>query len=186
MLIRVDEIPDAGRFLHFHWDDARLRRFLPEDDPFEFRLIRPLNVDLEIQIRTDHIHVAGTIKGTLQVNCHRCLQPVPWPLDEKVAVFLVEEEARESSEEIELEAKDLDYEFFDGMVIDVDALVVEQLFLALPVKILCSDHCRGLCPHCGVNRNEESCDCDKKTADSPFAALATIKVGLPGSSEDTH
>lgn len=184
MLIRVDEIPDAGRFLHFHWDDARLRRFLPEDDPFEFQLIRPLNVDLEIQKRTDHIHVAGTLKGTLQVNCHRCLQPVPWPLDEEVDVFLVEEEELEPSEEIELDAKDLDYEFFDGMVIDIDSLVVEQVFLALPVKILCSDNCRGLCPHCGTNLNEGPCSCEKKTGKSPFAALEAIKAHLSGSTED--
>jgi len=184
MRVRVDEIPEAGRFLHFHWDDAHFRQFLPPDDPFEFKLVRPLNVDLEVQKRTDHIHVQGTLKGTLQVNCHRCLQPVPWPLDEKVDVFLVEEEELEPSEEIELDAKDLDYEFFDGIVIDIDQLVVEQIFLALPVKILCSDNCRGLCPHCGANRNEESCECDKKTDKSPFAALEAIKARLAGSTED--
>ena len=184
MRVRVDEIPDAGRFLHFHWDDARLRRFLPADDPFEFKLVRPLNVDLEIQKRTDHFHVSGTLKGTLQVNCHRCLHAVPWPLDEKVDVFLVEEEELEPSEEIELDSKDLDYEFFDGMVIDIDLLVVEQIFLALPVKILCSDNCRGLCPRCGTNLNEEPCSCDKDTGKSPFAALEAIKARLAGSTED--
>ena len=184
MRIRVDEIPEAGRFLHFHWEDARLRQFLPADDPFEYKLVRPLNVDLEIQKRSDHIHVQGTLKGTLQVNCHRCLQPVSWPLNEKVDVFLVEEEELEPLEEIELDAKDLDYEFFDGIVIEIDQLVAEQIFLALPVKILCSEDCRGLCPHCGANLNEEPCDCEKNRGKSPFAALEAIKARLAGSTED--
>jgi len=99
-------------------------------------------------------------------------------------VFLVAEEELEPSEEIELDAKDLDYEFFDGVVIDLDSLVIEQIFLALPVKILCSDRCRGLCPHCGTNLNEESCDCERKTGKSPFAALEAVKAHLSGPPED--
>lgn len=184
MRVRVDEIPEAGRFLHFHWEDARLRQFLPADDPFEYKLVRPLNVDLEIQKRSDHIHVQGTLEGTLQVNCHRCLLPVLWPLDEKVDVFLVEEEELEPSEEIELDTKDLDYEFFDGIVIEIDQLVAEQIFLALPVKILCSEDCRGLCPRCGANLNEEPCRCEKRSDKSPFAGLEAIKARLAGSDEN--
>jgi uncharacterized protein len=178
MRIRVDEIPESGRFLHFHWDDARFRQNLPEEDPFDFKLIRPLNVELEIQKRTDHIHVQGTLKGTLQVVCHRCLTAFPWLLEEQVQVFLVEEEKLDPSEEIELEVRDLDFEFFDGAIIEIDQLVAEQIFLALPVKILCSENCRGLCSRCGVNLNEEPCKCVKSDVDTPFSALGAIKARL--------
>jgi uncharacterized protein len=183
MRIRVDEIPESGRFLHFHWDDARFRQFLPAADPFEFKLVRPLNVDLEIQKRTDHIRVQGTLRGTLQVTCHRCLEPFLWPLAEQVEVFLLEEEELEPSEEIELEARELDYEFFDGVIIEIDQLVAEQVFLALPVKILCADNCLGLCPRCGANLNQEPCKCEKSSGDSPFAGLKKIKAQLAGSTE---
>jgi uncharacterized protein len=184
MRIRVDEIPESGRFLHFHWDDARFRQFLPAEDPFEFKLIRPLNVDLEIQRRTDHIRVQGTLQGTLEVVCHRCLKAFPWPLEEPVDVFLVEGEEPQPSEEIELEAGDLDYEFFDGVTIEIDHLVIEQISLALPVKILCSEHCRGLCPRCGANLNEEPCRCEKSADSSPFAALEAIKTRLTSAKND--
>jgi uncharacterized protein len=184
MRIRVDEIPESGRFLHFHWDDARLRQYLPEADPFEFKLVRPVNVDLEIQKRSDHIHVQGTIRGTLQVACHRCLNAIPWPLNETVEVFLVEGDEPEPSEEMELEPNDLDYEFFDGVVIEIDRLVAEQVFLSLPVKILCSEKCLGLCPRCGANLNEERCQCEKGTGSSPFAALEAIRTRLTGGGED--
>ena len=184
MRIRVDEIPESGRFLHFHWDDARLRQYLPKEDPFEYKLVRPVNVDLEIQKRSDHVRIQGTIKGALQVGCHRCLNGFLWPLDETVDVFLVEGEEPEPAEEIELEPNDLDYEFFDGVIIEIDQLVAEQIFLALPVKILCSENCRGLCPRCGINLNEEPCQCGKSAGSSPFAALETIKTRLPGAKDD--
>jgi uncharacterized protein len=178
MRIRVDEIPESGRFLHFHWDDARFRQYLPEEDPFEFKLIRPLNVDLEIQKRPDHIHIQGALKGLLQVTCHRCLTAFPWSLEEQVEVFLIEEEKLAASEEVELEARDLDYDFFDGAIIEIDQLIAEQIFLTLPVKILCSENCRGLCPHCGANLNEEPCRCEKSASDTPFSALEAIKARL--------
>jgi len=178
MRVRVDEIPESGRFLHFHWDDARFRQHLPAADPFELKLIRPLNVDLDIQKRADHIRVQGILRGTLQVVCHRCLKAFSWPLEETVDIFLVEGEEPQPSEEIELEASDLDYEFFDGVIIEIDQLVAEQIFLALPVKILCSENCLGLCPRCGANLNEEPCRCEKSAAGSPFATLEAIKTRL--------
>jgi uncharacterized protein len=185
MRIRVDEIPESGRFLHFHWDDARFRQYLPAEDPFEFKLICPLNVDLEIQKRADHIRVQGTLRGTLEVVCHRCLTAFSWPLEEPVDLFLVEEEEpAPSSEEIELETSDLDCEFFDGVIIEIDQLVTEQIFLALPVKILCSENCLGLCPRCGANLNEEPCRCEKSAGGSPFAALETIKTRLTSAKDD--
>ena len=183
MRIRVDEIPESGRFLHFHWDDARLRQFLPAEDPFELHLIRPVNVDLEIQKRSDHIHIQGALQGTLQVTCHRCLTAFLWPLKEPIDIYLIEEEELVPAEEMELEARELDFEFFDGVAIEIDQLVVEQLFLALPVKILCSEDCRGLCPGCGANLNEEQCQCEKNTGGSPFAALEAIKTRLTGATD---
>ena len=185
MRIRIDEIPDSGRFLHFHWDEERLSQFLPPDDPFELKLKRPVNVDLEIYKRADHIRIQGSIQGLVQVTCHRCLTAVTMPLDEAVDVFLVEEREVTPEEEVELEAEDLDFEFFDGEVIEVDQLVAEQIFLALPFKILCSENCRGLCPGCGVNLNEESCTCEQSGKDSPFARLQAIREALPGSADSS-
>jgi uncharacterized protein len=180
MRIRVDEIPDAGRFLHFHWDESQLSRFLPPDDPFEPRLDRPVNVDLEINKQPDHIRIRGSITGAVQVACHRCLSVFSRPLNEQVDIFLIPEERAPEEEETELEADEMDYDFFDGEVIEIDELVAEQIFLSLPLKVLCSDTCRGLCPGCGANLNEEPCRCEKKSADSPFAKLEAVKARLPG------
>ncbi len=178
MRIRVDEIPDSGRFLHFHWDQNRLRQYLLPDDPFEIKLVRPVNVDLEIYKRPDHIRIIGAIESILRLTCHRCLDDFEWPLREQVDVFLVEDKKSPEEEEKELETDELEYEFFDGENIELDQLVIEQIFLALPYKILCSDSCEGLCPKCGANLNEETCNCDRSSKASPFAAVEEIKGQL--------
>ncbi|NLJ28827.1 MAG: DUF177 domain-containing protein [Deltaproteobacteria bacterium] len=179
MRIRVDEIPDLGRFLHLHWDQSQLSQFIPPDDPFEINLPHPVNVDLELNKFPDHIRIQGTLQGELQVNCHRCLTPVRLSLNEPIDLFLFSEEKAPQEDEIELEAEDLDYSYFDGEVIDIDLLIAEQIFLALPFKVLCSENCRGLCPGCGVNLNEEPCRC-KKSKETPFSKLEEIKARLPG------
>jgi uncharacterized protein len=179
MRLRVDEIPESGRFIHLHWDQSRLSRFLQPDDPFEMKLARPVNVDLEVHKRADHVRVMGSIQGELELACHRCLDPVRHPLDETVDLFLVEEARTPEEEETELDLEDLEYEFFDGEVIELDELVAEQIFLSLPHKVLCSEKCRGLCPGCGANLNVETCRCSGGDERSPFARLKVLRDTLP-------
>ena len=180
MRVRIDEIPDSGRTLSFHWDQEMLRRFVPADDPFNLKLLSPVNVVLFLDKRTDHIRITGTIKGVLEVACHRCLKPFEFPVDEQVDIYLVIEQQMDRDDEKELEADELLYEFFDGEVIEVDRLVAEQIFLGLPVKVLCSEGCRGICPGCGVNLNEEACRCKADNSGAPFAKLRLIEKGQSG------
>lgn len=179
MRIRVDEIPESGRVLHLHWNQGELSRFLPPDDPFELSLPRPLNVDLEINKLPDHIRIQGMLQGVLQINCHRCLAPCLWTLEEPVDITLFNEAEAPGEEELELEPEELDFEYFDGEVIEIDELIAEQIFLALPFKVLCSESCKGICPGCGANLNEEVCRCSADAKDNPFARLAELKERLP-------
>jgi uncharacterized protein len=179
MLIRIDEIPDAGRRLHFHWDKERLQRFLTPDDPYAVGLERPVNVDLEIYKRPDHVRIQGNVNAALRLGCHRCLEAFTYALEQVVDTFLIHESKEGGQEEVELEEQELEYEFFDGEVIDIDQLVAEHIFLALPYKALCSEGCRGICPRCGANLNVEACRCGGEEKPSPFAALAAIKGKLP-------
>jgi uncharacterized protein len=183
MRVRVDEIPESGRTLRFHWDEDRLRQFVPPDDPFNLKLLRPVNVILNLNRRPDHIRITGKITGSLEVSCHRCLRPFPLLFNETVDIYLVASERMSGGEEKELEPDELLYEFFDGEVIEVDRLVVEQIFLALPVKVLCDENCKGICPGCGTNLNEEACRCKADDSKSPFAKLKLIKTGAGKSPE---
>lgn len=184
MRIRVDEIPEAGRTLHLRWDNAQLAPYVPEGDPFDLRLERPIHVELEIRKLPDHVRIRGGVAGPLSLSCHRCLVRFEWRLDEAVDVFLFPQEQAPREEETELEIDELDYDFFDGEVIEIDQLIAEQVFLALPFKVLCSENCRGLCPRCGANLNEEPCRCAAGEGQSPFAALMQLRERLPGGAGD--
>ena len=52
----------------------------------------------------------------------------------------------------------------------------EQFYLALPMKPLCGDDCKGLCPVCGTNLNRGTCDCKRDWEDPRLAALKTLKA----------
>jgi len=73
--------------------------------------------------------------------------------------------------EREVEAEDLETSYYRNDEIDLNELMREQFYLALPMKPLCSDNCLGLCTQCGTNLNMSTCDCAPGLDESPFAAL---------------
>ncbi|MBM4294554.1 MAG: DUF177 domain-containing protein, partial [Deltaproteobacteria bacterium] len=64
------------------------------------------------------------------------------------------------AQEEELTAADLDVDFISGENIDLQGIVREQIILSMPLKPLCHEDCRGLCPGCGANLNREACTCE--------------------------
>jgi len=68
--------------------------------------------------------------------------------------------------------------FIRVIVADTQAIfrvLAEQVLLALPMKAICRSDCRGLCPQCGVNLNNEECRCESHAADPRTAPLARLK-----------
>ena len=78
-------------------------------------------------------------------------------------------------EKREISEDDLTTAFYAEDQIDLGQLVMEQFHLALPMKPLCSEACRGLCPQCGTNLNTGSCECDSRWEDPRLAALKALK-----------
>jgi uncharacterized protein len=66
--------------------------------------------------------------------------------------------------------------FYENDEIDLGHLMREQFTLSLPMKPLCRDDCRGLCPVCGVNWNKGSCDCKRDWEDPRLEALRNLKA----------
>ncbi|HQP29583.1 MAG TPA: DUF177 domain-containing protein, partial [Syntrophales bacterium] len=60
--------------------------------------------------------------------------------------------------------------------LDLDPIVYEQILLQIPLKILCREDCRGLCPHCGANLNDGPCRCPEEAVDGRFSALKKLKI----------
>ena len=72
---------------------------------------------------------------------------------------------------------DADVDILCAAELDTGIILIERIVLELPLKALCTEDCRGLCPVCGINLNEKQCSCHKEdTLDSRFAKLKDFKV----------
>jgi uncharacterized protein len=146
------------------------------EDAREISLERAVSVDLELISEKDQVKLSGHLQTTVLVACSRCLQDYTVELDEGIELVLLHFVPEDTPEEVDLRPQDLDTEFYDGATIDVDLIVTEQIFLALPQKPLCQPECSGLCSGCGADLNRESCRCEKREAGSAFDALRSMKL----------
>ncbi|HET7101731.1 MAG TPA: DUF177 domain-containing protein [Terriglobia bacterium] len=137
----------------------------------KFRQAEPLAVSAEAELTGKEIRVRGHISGALEADCDRCLEQVRMPveLDFDLPYRPMEEIALE--EEVEVAEDELTVGFFSGDGVNLADVVREQALLSVPMKIICRPDCRGLCPVCGVNRNDKECDCSSQNKESPFAFL---------------
>ena len=122
--------------------------------------------------------IRGELDVTISVPCDRCLTEVLTTLhlviDKK---FPIEhgKEAQPVSESEEDEDDQLEQlEYMNGCQLDADRLVYGEILFAWPVKVLCKEDCRGICPKCGANLNETNCSCDKTAPDPRMAAFQDV------------
>lgn len=148
-------------------------------DPTDF--IGPMEVRLEGVVRPagDRHLVSGRTSANGQLSCGRCLEPVAWKMDSTFDLEMISADAAPLDSELALDEADLDVVFLEDPLLDLEKLAIEQLVLELPIRVLCSNECAGLCPRCGVNRNVEgACQCEPEV-DPRWAALADLAGKTP-------
>lgn len=130
--------------------------------------------DGETVRKADEVIVSGNIASAVESICVRCLEKV----DSHIAIEFADrfvESTDDVPTELSLDAEDLDVgHVYDG-TIDLKEVVREQVILALPEQVFCSDGCQGLCPKCGANRNLIDCKCIEAEVDPRWAALKSLK-----------
>jgi uncharacterized protein len=122
------------------------------------------------------VALTGRVAADLVLVCDRCLGSYDFRVDSDFQL-LFEVETAESRRLKALDARidDLDSEVLAEPVIDLDDVVRQQVYLALPMKNLCLETCRGVCAQCGTNLNLAACGCSEEGQGSPFAVLARLK-----------
>ncbi len=114
--------------------------------------------------------VEGSCRLVFAAACDRCLSDVPVVLELSVdkAVFSPDRIAEDE------EADADDQSCMEGYQLDVEALVHDEIIVNWPVKILCKEDCKGVCPVCGQNLNERECGCDTFVPDPRMAVIKDI------------
>ena len=145
----------------------------PDDAVFHgvaFEMKGPLEARLEVQEAGHDVLVRGTLTGEAELACRRCLSVVSTPIREDVALLY-----REGVSEAEAEAEEIYPLPAKGSELDLTSALREHLVLAVPEFAICRDECKGLCPSCGTNLNENTCSCEPEHIDHRWAAL--LKTG---------
>lgn len=159
-------------------------RFSMTTDEWEIReetepvlgLATPITLDGTVSSKGERYLVEASMSGRLRLRCDRCLEPYEKVLETQLRIDLIPPVRVPDETEVELSAEDMAVDFVHGDELDLSEVVREQVFLSLPIKAICKDGCKGLCPRCGANLNEEACGCDRKTGHPAFSRLNELKL----------
>lgn len=136
----------------------------------------PVATDFVLNHKEADLQLQGTVETVVRYRCSRCLREVTQALAARFDLtYLPQPKWNEPGHEIELKYEDMDVGFYDGIRFDVDLMVLEQIELSLPMRFVCREDCRGLCPHCGADLNEAPCNCKENSTDSRLAVLLEFR-----------
>jgi uncharacterized protein len=153
----------------------------PEERDDMYRVVAPVHLVMDVHKDGDAYRVTGRVETRLELECGRCLDAFEVPVDSGFELRYVPAPTNEAAgqgnpgrgNEIEREVAedDLTTAFYRNEQLDLGELMHEQFVLALPMKPLCGEGCKGLCQQCGTNLNKASCDCAPAWKDPRMAGL---------------
>lgn len=118
-----------------------------------FPFTTPVKLEGEIRNTAGIVEVDAKITFVLETRCDRCAADVKLPFEVKMEHGLVSSLNDEEND---------DYILVEDMRLDIEELTSEDIYLALPGKILCKDDCKGVCMTCGADLNDGPCGCEKE------------------------
>lgn len=115
------------------------------------------------------IVVQGVLTAQRSVECVRCLTTVEVPIDFPFEeLFALPNSPQAENPDYK------DYVIDEGGDIDLTPIIREEGIVAVPMQVLCQQACKGLCPNCGQNLNEEMCTCVQENIDPRLASLRKL------------
>ena len=129
--------------------------------------VTSVNGTLHLGRTTEGIWVRGTLAVGVDLQCVRCLVPVERELE-------IELDERFQLPPIDGEDKGEVYPIDVDHHIDLEPVLREAVIVSTPMRVLCRVDCAGLCPTCGQDLNEGSCDCPTDDIDPRMAALRVL------------
>ncbi len=174
MRIRLDD----ARFEPFRWSeriDLSGKELAPEAG-VEFG---PVECSGSLSFSAPEFLLHAHLRYEQTVACDRCLKPVTSEVESDLDLVVSERRrgAQAEAGEHQLGESDLGWVEVTGGQLETGPLVAEQVALNVPMKPLCREECRGICPTCGRDLNEGSCACAESRVDPRWSALAALRDG---------
>jgi uncharacterized protein len=136
----------------------------------------PLRVTGEAELldNTDEIRIKGNLAVVMEAECDRCLGHASFPIDAPFDLFYQPMAEIAVEEEVAINPGEAEIGFYEGDGLELEDILREQVLLMLPMQRTCRTECKGICPVCGRNRNEVSCECRTHPGDDRWAALRNL------------
>jgi uncharacterized protein len=172
MKILVSDITESPKNLKFAESIDELNHIYKKTDARDFYFPSVVEVDLDYYRSGSNLFFAGVFDGTIEGSCARCLKRYPFSVQRRFRFVLTSENllARKG----ELNQDELTVSFFRADEVELFPFVREQVLLALPTRPLCDENCRGLCPGCGANLNDEPCHCLRASSSLRLTPARTL------------
>lgn len=122
--------------------------------------------------QVEDIRLRAHVSGQFELLCARCLEPVQQAVDTEFDLIFRPAGVDASAGEHAITEDETEIGYYEASGLPLEDAVREQVLLALPGRVLCKEDCKGLCPHCGADRNQADCSCDDRPADPRWNALA--------------
>lgn len=132
----------------------------------KYSVMAPIQVIMDLKkLENDDYLANGTITTTLTIPCNRCMDNV---INEVKTSFTKEFKTNPH------EGDEEDHEYLSGAVLDLEKMVLDEVYMNVPMKVLCSEDCEGICKSCGINLNHASCDCEDDNIDPRLAGMKDL------------
>lgn len=175
MKIPVREITESPKEAKFSENIADLNQLYKEGAVQDFHFPAFLDVNVAYYRAGRELFFQGSLGGSIEGRCSRCLRSYRFKLEKNFDFVLTPDPV--SAKSRELNRDEMGLSFYATEEINLSPYIREQILLALPIRPLCENSCRGLCVGCGANLNEERCLCALSPGDPRMAPFRALKLG---------
>lgn len=164
--IVVSEIPEEGlEYDLSEWIKAK-----------DIVFLNPVRGYLKVLKTGSDVVIQGSIKTSINLQCSRCTEPFEYVISTILNTTFYPAKTLTRDEHYELHDDELETEFYSNDVIDIYDFITQEVVLNIPMKPLCNDMCKGICPHCGTELNKETCTCANTQNENAFSILDKIII----------
>lgn len=172
MIIQIDQITESPKKIRFAEPIGELNS--SDDLTIDFRFPKMIDVDMAYYRSGRDLFFHGWFGGRMEGHCSRCLKSYSFALEKKFLFVLTPNPF--SAKTKELNRDELGLSYYVSKEINLFPFIREQVLLALPTRPLCEEACRGICPGCGADLNQEPCLCAVTRGDPRTAIFRTLKL----------
>jgi uncharacterized protein len=127
------------------------------------------------------VRIHGKLAVTVEAPCDRCLERAAVAVENNFDLVYVPADNSGTGKEEEVDESATEVGYYEGEGIELNDVLREVVLLALPMQVVCVEDCRGICPVCGQNRNQNGCNCVQAPPDDRWSKLKAFKAEVtPG------